>query len=81
MFSISEPDLFRQQQVSLLPKMRGQTSRMVHHPVTGIVAVTIRLTQHLSHQPGIVAAADEPGDLAVGGHFPRGISSTTERIW
>ena len=56
------------QKGALLRPPRCRTSGMVHHPVARVVAIIGRVTEHPPHQPGVFLPADEPGDLAVGGH-------------
>jgi len=41
---------------------------MIDHSMTGIISVSLRLAEYPAHQPGVVAAADETGNLPIGGH-------------
>lgn len=45
---------------------------MVDNAMTGVVAVILGAAQYFADQPGILAAADEAGNLSVGGDFAFG---------
>lgn len=61
-------DLFRFKEKPLLPPPGDKPPRMVDHPVAGIVTIIFRHAENLSHEPGMLVPADQPRDLAIGGH-------------
>lgn len=56
----------------MLCPARDQTAAMVDNAMTGVVAVILGVAQYFADQPGIFAAADEAGNLSVGGDFAFG---------